>query len=201
MLNDIMSRCDYLDLMELLADRRAACRVSVRDGRLPQLLDIIQELKLEFGVMPSPHFVTNIYGAVVDRHRHDDEYEVYLSKDVFTVRDVMAAEGDHDYKYIGKLYGYPECCVFHFVESWIGEEEQHKQYPHLSYALFSASRGQHFKKIMTPDLDNRVLSLFPCEFDCEQAIEKATWRADFMKHHHNWIPQPTVFCGVAFDAA
>jgi len=193
-----MSRCDYLDMMELLADRRTVCRVSIRDGYLSQMLDYIDEWKLQFGVMPTVPSVTNIYGEDTDINRHDDEYEVYLAKDLYDVRFALGAETDHDYKFLGMKYGYPQCCVDAFVDSWIGEGKRHDQYVHLSHALLYAMPGQQYQKIMTPDLENRTLSLFPCMFDCLAAVERAQWRADFMKRHHDWEPKPTSFGGVDF---
>jgi len=198
MLTDIMSRPDYLDMMELLADRRVACRVSIADNLLPQMLDYINEWNLQFGVMPTPHYTKNIYGDDVEMYRHEDQYEVYLAKNIYDLRFTLNAETDDDYRYLGAVYGYPTCCVDAFYETWLGEAERCEKYLHLSHAIIHAIPKHEYQKIMTPELDNRVLSLFPCKFDCPAALKKAAWRAEFMKRHHDWAPEPTSFGGVDF---
>lgn len=198
MLHDIMSRCDYLDMMELLANRRAACRVSIRDGFILNMLDYIDEWNLEFSIMSSPPFVTNIYGATSDLDRHEDQYEVYLSKDVNILSMTISAELNHDYRYLGELYRYPSCCVEAFCNSMTGDMQPHVSYPHLTNAIKNVRQDSIYKKIMTPDLSNRVLSFFPCSFDCNRSLQIATWRVDFMKRHHEWKPLATMFGGIDF---
>jgi hypothetical protein len=185
-------------MWELLKSKRGVARVSVRSSdNLIAVLKLAQEHKLEFGIMPTPYQVTNIYGAETGRHRHDDEYEVYLGLTVFAVRQAMGAEADHDYRTLGQMYGYPDCCVDAFYETLLGEGHSNplardvaKQYPLLEFAIGNALKkpDQHYPMIMTPLYEHRVLSFFPCAFDCPHALAKAKERVDCLALHQ---PIPT----------
>jgi len=209
MLPNTMSRCDYLDLIELVEGRREACRISMRQDRLGELCDFLNTFgpDLEIGFAPSPYQVADIYGGwdgKSERFRHDDDDEVYIARDVMVVRSIMAAELEHDYEWAGKLYGYPECCRTAFKTALIGGCDDwfnnSEKYPYLSRALDKSKEGDHFRMIMTPEMDNRLLSLFPCSFACGYAIEQAEWRLEKARNV-DWEPQPTAFAGRIFDVA
>lgn len=203
MLPNTMSRCDYLDLLELVNGRRSACRISVRDDLAGDVLYELSKYHFEFGILPSPYQVADIYGHWDDqskRYRHDDQHEIYIAHDVMTIHDVLATEYEHDYDGMGRFYGYPPCCVEAFRQAQFGQSEFdiHDLYPHLSSALCRSKKFDRFYTYMTPDLDNRILSFFPCVFNCEQAIERARWRLEMTKTF-GFEVQPTVFAERIFD--
>ena len=198
MLHDIMSKVDYLDVMELLEGKvmRNAARVSIRDGVLSRCLDYVAEWKLQFGILPCVPQRTNIFGADCDLDRHEDEYEVYLAKDVYSVRYAIDAAEEHDDVAMGQIFGYPSCCINAFREMTLGvnRDKGFPEYPYLNNALITSRdvpQQDHFAKVMTPILENRVLSFFPCSFDCGTAVAYARTRAYHMKTHYDWDPQPT----------
>jgi len=205
MLNNIMSRCDYLDFVELLHYERDACRIRVADDKtIPHLLEYLEEWDVHFGIGEKTFSTTDEYGAANGNIKTLAESEIYVAHDMFVVQETMEAnrhraQPDH----IGKLFGYPQCCINAMCDTLKQNASLHPDFPLLTSAI-SKAQGKHMHKIMTPNMDKCILSFFPCAFDCTRATAKALWRTEHTKTKYGWNwwwPEPTVFAGVHFDVA
>jgi len=100
-------------------------------------------------------------------------------------------ENSNNHKDIGKLFGYPKCCFEAFQKCFSATSAADSEFRFLLPATDSArvSGQTEFLKIMSPQMDYRINSFFPCRFDCELAIAKALKRLDLLSKFDNWQPE------------
>lgn len=193
----IMSKCDYLDLVELIHHKRKACRITVTDGNIVPVLEYITAHNLHYGVSPYDGSPADIYGSPLQTYPYIAEYEVFAAHDSKTVEQIMMASSAPDeHEFIGGMYGYPECCIAAFTEN--SHRSSNAQFPLLATAL--NTNLTHFPKIMTPDRSHTIMSIFPCAFDCTYAVNIAKFRAAYLEQHHGIAIPATTFAGLSFDA-
>lgn len=173
----VFSKAENLDLIELIHGHRDVCRISFEaDEDYRPFLGILTESSLQFRLDHYPHTASGLYGETALRHQQDN-VDVYISKKPEFLDEIQSAIVTRQHQIIGKLFGYPECCIESFQRNLTNPT---CEMPLLSSAVETAIRTQNFNypKIMSPQIPGNTLSFFPCSFDCPSALKKASWRAD-----------------------
>lgn len=103
-----------------------------------------------------------------DRARADAAAQVELTKSL---------EADHE---MGRLLGYPRCCVESFVTA-----SRHRKNVEVYRAALAATRGVPRPHLNMLDLSIfHYVSFFPCSFDCELALRYADALAQILRRMH-----------------
>lgn len=101
---------------------------------------------------------------------------VYISKDERKATEARIYEMKDNYKELGLILGYPECCVDFFCKH---EPERSKLDNNYVVPALKNSQGYRFPfytNIFRRKEDYVLLSHFPCSFKCERSIEIAKKR-------------------------
>jgi hypothetical protein len=173
------SKAETLDLLELIYNRREACRISFEEGEdFRPLLQAMDELKLPYSINELTHTSSDLYGSTQSTDAQNDAVDIYIAKSPTQLETIQMAFRIQDHQLIGRLFGYPECCIGSFLS---GMSDTSLEMPFLTEAFIKtiASGNFQYLKIMSPLIPNNTLSFFPCDFDCDKAVEKARWRANY----------------------
>ncbi len=192
-----LSRPDGLDFLEFREGWRGAARLSVRDPHLVPLLERLDAAGVAWGLRNTPESGRDIFGGHDERRRHDDDFEVFVAGDAEAVQGLIAAfEAKDRHDEIGSRLGYPACCRAAFVETHRAlaagrDDTLVTSHPYLSAAIRNArARGlSRFERIMSPVLSQRILSFFPCRFDCPDALRIARRRLGLLTGVPAWRPE------------
>ena len=110
-------------------------------------------------------------------------YHVYISKDKNRTKFLKLLEYKNDDKAIGKLLGYPICCIDFFMEN--KEKQQKIQNDYILPAL-NNSEGFEFPFYVNYAIryfDITLLSHFPHSFHCEESITIAKTNFQIIKKY------------------
>jgi hypothetical protein len=108
---------------------------------------------------------------------------VYISKDKNQSKFLKILENKNDDKAVGKVLGYPDCCVDFFIEN--KEKQQKLQNDYIMPAL-SNSNGFEFPfytNYAARYFDVVLISHFPHDFNCEESIKIAKNNLECIKKH------------------
>ena len=98
---------------------------------------------------------------------------IYISKDPALCWKALTAELTGDHAALGKLLGYPECCIKFFIENYEKASNLHDDFTLLSLAN---SKSESFSPLMNISLkyfDSAFINHYPCSFDCSCSLELA----------------------------
>lgn len=94
-------------------------------------------------------------------------YFVYISRDARKAGMANAYEYKDNHEELGKLLGYPGCCIEMFLKN---EPERNKLDNDYTICTFRNSEGNKFSfynNILKRPQDKTLLSHFPCSFNCK----------------------------------
>jgi hypothetical protein len=97
---------------------------------------------------------------------------VYLSKDKLLSSKAAILEERHNDELLGRILGYPECCIQYFIENFSEENtdiEIHSKNPYTN--------------LSQRDNDYIILSHFPCSPECKESIELAKKYLETINRH------------------
>ncbi|MFC1753027.1 DUF483 domain-containing protein [Thermoproteota archaeon] len=109
------------------------------------------------------------------------KYMVYISGNEDSARDALRAEMDGDHETLGRLLGYPECCVKSFSQNY---ELARRLFDDYTLIALENSYTQGFPFYMNVSLryfDASFLNHFPCSFNCSSSLELAKQFAECIK--------------------
>lgn len=108
-------------------------------------------------------------------------YRCVLTRPEFVSEWLEATSQENNHRMIGKLLGFPPCCVDFFQKTWIDE-----QYLDTSYPMFENSNnnsdGPYHNNILLRWVGVRFLSHLPCSFSCEASALIGKQNEDFMRN-------------------
>lgn len=98
---------------------------------------------------------------------------VYISKDEKLAAEANVYEFKGDHKNLGRLLGYPECCVEFFAKYEPIQSQLTNDYVEFILKNSKGRRFQFYTNICKRDFDITLLNHFPCSFGCKNSIELA----------------------------
>lgn len=170
------------EILFILQDIKPVCRIELdalqlseaekffKETTLSYLASTIQyDEKTESGDIPQA--TTPLKGMLL----------VYVSKNHSLAQEARIAETHFDHQRFGTLLGYPQCCVQFFIEHLEDAEKLHHD-----HTLISASRSVIFNPLLNISLqffDWRIISHYPCHFNCPASVEQAERMLKAIERH------------------
>jgi len=122
-----------------------------------------------------------LYSAIGGKHRYEQErFFLYIARQSKVVQQCLRAER-RDPETLGRIFGYPECCISSFLHRW----RQHKidgnsGEPDFPYLAFSNTRRRprpEINNLLWYMNDSRtpyyLISHFPCSYRCKKSLDYA----------------------------
>lgn len=94
----------------------------------------------------------------------DGFHVAYISKDRDLAQAAKTAEYFQDHLSLGRILGYPQCCIDAFMET-----SKSPGADHIEAMMARTKRPSHWNNILTRHFDLSVLSHIPCSFDCHES--------------------------------
>jgi len=169
--------------------------LGVAYGTKPSVLYALEDRTVEEfkQIFPNLYFLNGGYGSnPVDKQNHTPNYAI--AKDETTAKDLIEAQNINDHISLGRLLGYPECCIRnHYNRSFstgskemiIRSCENSKNFSYLLNNIFNFhsrlnDSKEHFDKFSIYGKQNayvprlisqlELISHIPCSYDCEDSI-------------------------------
>ena len=157
------SRTKTLEILFLLEGAKEVVRQGFYEHELPLVEQFCKEKKLflvksPFKVVLDDQQYSNS-GALVRIDNPQGMYWVYVSKDEKTVLLASYYETTNNHQELGRLLGYPECCIRFFCEHF-SSQNKNPEIPSTN----------PFTNLSQRDQDLVLISHFPCAADCKGSI-------------------------------
>lgn len=129
---------------------------------------------------------------------------LYIGKDRQLVERAKQAEAENDHEQLGRLLGYPSCCIKFFKSEY--EQEVIKENDYIAPALRNTrqetdSAVSFYNNVILRYFDMGVLSHYPCSFLCEASKELAKRNLDVVMRYSPQLAEMMVMmlkCPVVF---
>lgn len=108
---------------------------------------------------------------------------VYISKDEKLAASANAYEFKNNYKNLGLILGYPECCVEFFAKHEPVQSKLTNDYVDLILRKSKGRKFQFYTNICKRDFDITLLNHFPCSFGCKKSIQLAKRHLDIIRKY------------------
>ena len=181
-----------LEILYLLEGIKRAVRLDANEIELGKIKEFCQKENLHFEV--SDFKVVKItddgkgkYSNIVKRiplnYFDRGLYHVYISKDKAIAKFLKFLENKNDDGAVGKLLGYPKCCVDFFLKN--KEEQKHIQNDYILPALKNSEgfKFPFYANYAARYFDVALMSHFPHSFDCKDSIGIAKKNLECIKKY------------------
>ncbi len=171
-----------LEILYLLNGIKKAVRLDANGAELEKIKDFCNEERLHLGISDfkvvkiadkGKGNYANIIKKVPLNYPIGGLYHIYISKDKNKSNFLKLLESKNDDEAIGKVLGYPECCIYFFME---GKEKQQKLQNDYILPALNNSKGFKFPfytNYTVRYFDVALLSHFPHSFDCMESMKIA----------------------------
>ncbi len=95
---------------------------------------------------------------------------VYIARSPELAQDIKTADFLDDHAVVGKLLGYPSCCIDFFVQN---KEKIKDDDDYVRLALEHSSIRHAELNVLARYFDVGLISHFPCSFDCNESLQLA----------------------------
>ena len=181
-----------LEILYLTNNIKKAVRLDANENELEKIRDFCSKEKLcleisDFKVIKIKDEGKGNYSNIAKRasneHIGDGLYHVYISKDKTISKFLKLLENKNDDEAVGKILGYPKCCIDFFMKN--REKQQKLQNDYILPALEN-SEGFEFPfytNYAARYFDVTLLSHFPHSFHCGESIKIAKNNFELIKKH------------------
>ncbi len=171
-----------LEILYLLNNLKKAVRLDANENELGKIKDFCDKERLhleisDFKVIKIKDDGKGGYSNIVKKVPNDyiggGLYHIYISKDKTISKFLKLLENKKDDEAVGKVLGYPECCIDFFIKYM--EKQQKIQNDYILPALENSEgfRFSFHNNYAARYFDATLLSHFPHSFDCPESINIA----------------------------
>lgn len=108
---------------------------------------------------------------------------VYISKSKDKAVEAKKAEADGDHKKLGRLLGYPDCCIDFFVKEFPKQSKGKNDYVLASLDESEGFVFPFYNNVAARHLDLALISHFPCNLKCSKSVEIAEQNLKIIAKH------------------
>jgi hypothetical protein len=176
------SRTKALEIVYLIKDLKPVVRQGFYENELAKVKEFCEKNKLAIEISTFKILTLDSdkpYSNKGLKVKADDPakgmFFVYISKDERKAAMASMFELKNDYRGLGLILGYPECCVSFFVKN-----EPERSRLDNDYAICTLNNSKlldpqsvrypFFTNIAKRDMDIVLINHFPCSFTCEKSI-------------------------------
>jgi hypothetical protein len=176
------NRTRSLDILYLLEDLKPAVRLDANDYELEFIQDFCQKNSIrmevsDFRIKKTLDEGKGNFANMVIKVPSDGNFgglrHLYLSKDGTIAKFLKSSENWNNDKVVGKILGYPECCIDFFIKN---QESQKRVQNDFILPIIENSQGNSFpwlNNIAARYFDLTLLSHFPHSFHCTASLKIA----------------------------
>lgn len=185
-----LGRTATLELLSCIEDESTCCRVTTGVSSRSWLLGLATDLGLEVlqgylsiqsDRLDQCHHYSEWAQRSVISPGDESERNFYFGRKVEKLELLRSADEAGDDRRVGKMLGYPCCCIDWFYE-------RHSLYKDRVFNRSDPDLGHNYRWYMNTYLahqDFAILSHFPCSLGCEESQLIARKRLEILKKYMN----------------
>lgn len=165
-------------------------RIAVKPDRLTQTLSCLNQLNLQFNVMPDLVFVKRDIGKGGWSNKYDErpnlpasngDHAIYVAKTQNSLIRAVNADIHGEEGEFGVNLGIPSCCVdFYLTHQEIAYKKQNDFVPLVAANTKNLHSFNFWNNYVSQYFGYSFLSFFPCSFDCAHSARMAQNTYDLM---------------------
>ena len=168
-----------LDVIYVLDGKKPCSRIIVSEEKIPETRNILENLGLKISISDFKIKKESDYlrgysdkGFILDKNSSEKgNFFVYISKSHEFAEKAKILEEKNDHISLGKILGYPDCCVKFFSDNFPEESKKKNDYVFPALKNSSVRKFPFENNIAIRHMDISLLSHFPCSFNCEKSAE------------------------------
>lgn len=186
--NLFKSMTKSLDVLYVMEGAKDVSRIMASDEEIGSYKDFFIKNSLSFSISDFK------VSKEVDQNRFSNKgirlpgssqghHLVYISKSEDKAEQAKEAEKENDHKRLGRLLGYPGCCIEFFDKAFPKQSKKSNDYV---LASLNNSKGfvfPFYNNIAARQFDLSLISHFPCSLDCKSSISIAKRNLSIIKKH------------------
>lgn len=177
-----------LDVLYVMEGAKDVSRIMASDEEIGSYKDFFIKNSLSFAVSDFK------VSKEVDQNRFSNKgvrlpissqghHLVYISRSEDKAEQAKEAEKENDHKRLGRLLGYPECCIEFFDKEFPAESRKKNDYVLASLKNSKGFVFPFYNNIAARQFDLSLISHFPCSLDCKSSISIAKRNLSIIKKH------------------
>ena len=194
-------RIKSLEILYVLEGVKPCTRIIVKEDDLDKTREFLKQFGLcietsDFKISMDKDLNKGGYSNMAVKVNSDSNFKgdflVYVAKDKETAEKAKQYERSNDYKNLGLMLGYPECCCDFFKENF--NEQSKKDNDYVIPALTN-SKGIVFpyeNNTMGRYFDYGLISHFPCSYNCQKSREIGQKHLEVIKKHSQQTADDTL---------
>jgi len=182
-----------LEVLYLLRDVKKSVRLDANKIELEKIKNFCAEKDLHLGISDFKLIKAHDEGKggfanIVKRVPIDFQgpglYHLYLSKDKNIAKFLKLMESKNDDEIVGKLLGYPQCCIDFFLKNK-GQDQNDYVLPALENS--NGFKFSFYTNNVVRYFDVTLFSHFPCNFNCNASMKIANKNLELIKEESKEI--------------
>lgn len=222
--HELSSEMEYWSLLSDATDRKIKIIHYSHDNR-EQWLNRVSEDGLHFKHIHSVERYEGYNNTHVHTTKHDPNRMSYsaigTSQDVVEKAHEAETEltGEERHRTMGKLLGFPDCCVEYFIDSWVNFDGPHDKVDNIFSIAQNTDNStvlddkgntiriddpEPYTNILWKPFGWKFITHTPCSYDCQHTVDVAKKRGRIAAEHgyrdeinalYNWLDKPMEWSG------
>jgi len=175
LITHLKSAAKAMEILYVLEGAKPVARLMVDEEKLADTIAFLESKNLkasksDFKIQKVTDSLTQYSNKgikIPPDSQKNGNFFVYISKKQELAEKAKQAEHSNDHKELGKLLGYPECCIEFFEENFSPEKTD------LTLKILENSddfKFPFYTNIGARNMDLELINHFPCNFSCKPSI-------------------------------
>ena len=165
-----------IEIFSLIYDLRMVTRQGYYQSQMPKVRDLCYKqnlylLESEFGLLNKDSAIFSDKGIITGKKNPNAMIFVYISKEEDIARKAYAYEQEQNFEELGKLLGYPDCCISFFKKNFEGFYQDSRFFLKKSFANSKGMVFPFYNNLFLRYNGYAIISHFPCRFNCNQSTQ------------------------------
>ena len=171
----LLKNYDYLDFIQFLNKQKPSCLLDAK----------------YFAFNPLIKFLCNQLDISCKYFKYDDTSGALFISHIYSYHHLKEAWKDKDHYHVGKVLGYPECCVSAYIDKKLAHAHEHAIYHEFYKEDLWTSETADI--LMYPLYPFRIYNHIPCSWSCQKTLENNKIRKKIWNYQPDqlflWIDQ------------
>ncbi len=174
-----------VEVFDTLYGEKPAARISIHETRIDEVTNFCKKHSIPFSLSDFKIKLSfsGDYSSKGTTTRQEGHSFIYISKDIENSLKAKNYEAIGNHEKLGKILGYPSCCIPFFSENFDEESKKNNDFVMPAYKNSSGFAFPFQNNIFARYFDVSLLSHCPHSFSCAKSRKLGEERMNLLKQH------------------